>query len=231
MPVFHAGPGQAPPWCEMRQFDIVRLAAGAAPYDFGRAGPREKLIVGEGACTVSAAGRELAAGEGANIDLPAGEQEGGFSILDVAEDATLIRMAGHWGDEVGGSGLFSVEEAADSDRVDPAIRSPTRSGPPSTATSTTATSTGSSSPAAESPSRRGRATRSPQATAWPPAWGTTTTSRSCTSRCGPSTSRPPWRGGGGGGICGTIRMGRRNRGWSGCELGLGRRTRPHWIPK
>lgn len=118
MPLFHAGPGQAPAWCEMRQFDIVRLAAGAAPYDFGRAGPREKLIVGEGACTVSAAGCELAAGEGANIDLPAGEQEGGFSILEVAEDATLIRMAGHWGDEVGGSGLFSVAEAADSDRVD-----------------------------------------------------------------------------------------------------------------
>ncbi len=99
MPVFRAGSGQAPPWCEMRQFDIVRLPAGAARYDFGRAGPREKLIVGEGACTVEVAGREQAAGRGANIDLPAGEEAAGFSILEVAEDATLIRMAGHWGEE------------------------------------------------------------------------------------------------------------------------------------
>ena len=118
MPVFRAGSGQAPPWCEMRQFDIVRLPAGAAPYDFGRSGPRGKLIVGEGACTVAAAGREQAAAAGANIDLPAGEKEAGFSILDVAEDATLIRMAGHWGDEVGGSGLFSVAEVADGERAD-----------------------------------------------------------------------------------------------------------------
>ena len=118
MPVFRAGSGQAPPWCEMRQFDIVRLPAGAARYDFGRSGPREKLIVGEGACTVAAAGREQAAGKGANIDLPAWEEAAGFSILDVAEDTTLIRMAGDWGDEVGGSGLFSLEEVTDGDRVD-----------------------------------------------------------------------------------------------------------------
>ena len=108
MPVFRAGSGQAPPWCEMRQFDIVRLPAGAARYDFGRAGPREKLIVGEGACTVAAAGREQAAVKGANIDLPAGEEVAGFSILEVAEDATLIRMAGHWGEEVGGSGVHGL---------------------------------------------------------------------------------------------------------------------------
>ncbi len=118
MPVFRAGPGQAPAWCEMRQFDIVRLPAGAARYDFGRAGPREKLIVGEGACTISAAGREQAAAAGANIDLPAGKEAAGFSILAVAEDTTLIRMAGEWGDEVGGSGLFSAEEVTDGDRVD-----------------------------------------------------------------------------------------------------------------
>ena len=116
MPVFRAGSGQAPAWCELHRFDVVDLPAGAGRYDFDRAGPREKLIVGEGACTVAVGGREQAAEKGANIDLPEGE--GGFSILEVSEDATLIRMAGDWGDEVGGSGLFSVDEAADSDRTD-----------------------------------------------------------------------------------------------------------------
>ena len=116
MPVFRAGSGQAPAWCELHRFDVVDLPAGAGRYDFDRAGPREKLIVGEGACTVAVGGREQAAEKGANIDLPEGE--GGFSILEVSEDATLIRMAGDWGDEVGGSGLFSVDEAAEGDRED-----------------------------------------------------------------------------------------------------------------
>ena len=116
MPVFRAGSGQAPAWCELHRFDTVDLPAGAGRYDLDRAGPREKLIVGEGACTVAVGGREQAADKGANLDLPEGE--GGFSILEVSEDSTLIRMAGDWGDEVGGSGLFSVDEAADSDRAD-----------------------------------------------------------------------------------------------------------------
>ena len=117
MPVFRAGSGQAPAWCELHRFDIVDLPAGAGRYDFDRAGPREKLIVGEGACTVSVGGRELAAGKRANIDLFEGDGAG-FSILEVSVDATLIRMAGDWGDVVGGSGLFSVEEAAGDDRED-----------------------------------------------------------------------------------------------------------------
>ena len=81
MPVFRAGPGQAPAWCEMRQFNIVRLPAGAARYDLGRAGPREKLIVGEGACTVSAAGREHVAAAGANIDCRPGKAGSASSTL------------------------------------------------------------------------------------------------------------------------------------------------------
>ena len=109
MPVFRAGSGQAPAWCELHRFDIVDLPAGAGRYDFDRSSKREKLIVGEGACTVAAGGREQAAEKGANIDLPEGEGEAGFSILEISADATLIRMAGDWGDEVGGSGLFSVE--------------------------------------------------------------------------------------------------------------------------
>ena len=218
MPVFRAGPGQAPAWCEMRQFDIVRLPAGGARYDFGRAGPREKLIVGEGACTIAAAGREQAAAAGANIDLPAGE--GGFSILDVSEDATLIRMAGNWGRRgrrlravLGGGGRRRRARGSGRPRplreTDPLrlplprlrrVLDPLRG-----------------------QGRRGHgggsATKSPQATAWPPAWATTTTSRSCMNRCAPSTSRPPWRGRGGGGTCGTTRTGRRSRGGSGCDGG------------
>ena len=41
---------------------------------------------------------------------------------------------------------------------------------------------------------KGRGTRYRRATAWPPGWGITTTSRSRTNRCGPSIPRPPWKG-------------------------------------
>ena len=218
MPVFRAGSGQAPPWCEMRQFDIVRLPAGAARYDFGRAGPREKLIVGEGACTVGR-GRPRAGRRQGSQHRPAGRGRGGRLQHPRGRRGHHPdphgRPLGRRGRRLravlgGGGGRRRARRPGRSP-------SPTRSGPASTATSTTATSTGSSSPAAASPSRRGRATRSPQATAWPPAWATTTTSRSCTNRCGRLLRDHHGGGEAARAICGTIRTGRRSRRGSGCE--------------
>ena len=217
MPVFRAGRGQAPAWCEMRQFDIVRLPAGAARYDFGRAGPREKLIVGEGACTVSAAGREQAAAAGANIDLPAGEE---------SRVQHPRRRRGRHPDPHGrplgrrGRRLRAVLGGGGGRRRPrrPGRPRPLREADPLRLPLPRLRRVLDPLRVAGAwPSRRGSATRSPQATAWPPAWATTTTSRWSTNRCGPSTSRLRWKGKGGGAICGTTRTGRRSRGWSGCE--------------
>ena len=102
MPVFRSGKGLAPDWCELEYFDIVRLKAGEA-HVFERIGEKEKLIVGEGKCRISMGNQVIDAEQGANLDLSAsGEQFKAEAI----ENSTLIRMAGRWGDEVGGSGIF-----------------------------------------------------------------------------------------------------------------------------
>ena len=117
MPVFRSGPDQAPAWCELRFFDIVRLAPGQT-HHFARVAPREKLIVGRGACRVRIGATEHEAPERTDLDLPT--PDGAFEVVAVAEPTTLIRMAGTWGEDLGGAGVFGVRPSEDPrDRGDP----------------------------------------------------------------------------------------------------------------
>lgn len=108
MPVFKSGKGLAPAWCELEYFDIVRLSSGES-HAFERIGAKEKLIVGVGVCRLLANGCEHRLEKGGMVDLVS--PGGSFKVVEVIEPATLIRMAGRWGDEVGGSGLFPVWNA------------------------------------------------------------------------------------------------------------------------
>jgi mannose-6-phosphate isomerase-like protein (cupin superfamily) len=108
VPVFKSGKGLAPEWCELEYFEIVELPAGVS-HTFERLGRKEKLIVGEGQCRVAFAGRTITADEGANLDLS--RADGPFKVLEVFSGTTLIRMCGRWGDETGGSGIFTMEES------------------------------------------------------------------------------------------------------------------------
>jgi len=116
MPVFRSGKGLAPEWCEMECFDITELVPGDR-HAFERVGKKEKLIVAKGRCRVAFGDQLVEAQGGANLSLTPGAH---FEVLDVLEDATLVRMCGRWGDEVGGSGIFWVEKAQSSgDSGDP----------------------------------------------------------------------------------------------------------------
>jgi len=108
MPVFKSGKGLAPAWCELEYFDIVRLSPGES-HAFERVGAKEKLIVGAGVCRLLANGCEHRLEKGGMVDLVS--PGGSFKVVEVIEPATLIRMTGRWGDEVGGSGLFPVWNA------------------------------------------------------------------------------------------------------------------------
>ena len=108
MPVFGSGKGQAPAWCELECFDIVRLIPGET-HTFERMGRNEKLIVGSGACRVSVGGDVVDAPEGANLDVTT--PDGQFDVVAVSQPVTLIRMNGRWGDETGGSGIFTAQTA------------------------------------------------------------------------------------------------------------------------
>lgn len=117
MPVFKSGRGLAPPWCEMEYFEIVDLSRGDT-HVFERVGGKEKLIVGKGKCQVDFEGQSVVAHQGANLDLVA--PDGQFRVLEVFSDTTLIRMCGRWGQETGGSGIFTVTSSDTlGDRGDP----------------------------------------------------------------------------------------------------------------
>jgi mannose-6-phosphate isomerase-like protein (cupin superfamily) len=116
MPVFRSG-DVAPPWCELTFFEIVEIPAGTR-HHFPRREAKEKLIVGRGDCRVTIAGEEQGGETGSQFDLT--QPEADFTVTADAQPVTAIRMCGHWGDETGGSGLFSVAERADpADRGDP----------------------------------------------------------------------------------------------------------------
>ncbi len=117
MPVFRSG-DVLPDWCELKFFDIVNLRPGDV-HRFERKGPKEKLIVGEGRCLLSVLDKKIDAEERTNIDL--GSDDGVFEVVEVYEPTTFIRMAGVWQDDVGGSGLFSVDTVTNpKEKGDPA---------------------------------------------------------------------------------------------------------------
>ena len=124
MPVFRSGKGLAPEWCELEYFDIVRLKAGES-HVFERMGQKEKLIVGEGKCRISAGEQAIDAEKGANLDLSA---PGNQFRAEALEDTTLIRMCGRWGDEVGGSGIFAAWKMDDPHDTGDPVSYPKQSG-------------------------------------------------------------------------------------------------------
>lgn len=105
MPVFRSGREQVPAWCELEYFDIISLKPGET-HSFRRVGKKEKLIVGTGKCRITSTGTSVSAETRTNIDLIT--EDGHLKVHEVVQDTILIRMCGRWGNETGGSGLFSV---------------------------------------------------------------------------------------------------------------------------
>ena len=116
MPIFTSA-GPIPEWCELRGFDIVDLEPGQT-HRYERLAPKEKLIVGQGACRVRVGAGEHDAPAGAQFDLTNDHEP--FAVVEVREPATMIRMAGTWGDDLGGAGIFGVRVSDEPhDRGDP----------------------------------------------------------------------------------------------------------------
>lgn len=105
MPIFKSGEGFAPSWCDLEYFEILRLGVGAA-CEFTRRGGKERLIVGRGACALRANGKDRTLREGDVVDLPHDARD--IRISDVTEEAVLVRVSGHWGDETGSCGVFTL---------------------------------------------------------------------------------------------------------------------------
>ncbi|MGH2533018.1 MAG: cupin domain-containing protein [Thermomicrobiales bacterium] len=109
MPVINVADQTFPAWCELESFEIVTLTAGGA-HTFDRRGQREKLIVARGHCRlVSPHDQSLAERAIVDLDQPSPR----FEIRDAVPGTVLVRMAGCWGEETGGAGLFGVARADD----------------------------------------------------------------------------------------------------------------------
>jgi mannose-6-phosphate isomerase-like protein (cupin superfamily) len=107
----------APAWCEMTFFEIVTLPRGAH-HRFARRAPKEKLIVCQGRALIAIDGSEVDATAGRNLDLPSGAE--GFDVREIHEEIVAVRLCGDWGEETGGSGLFTVASSdSPADRGDP----------------------------------------------------------------------------------------------------------------
>jgi mannose-6-phosphate isomerase-like protein (cupin superfamily) len=117
MPLVNSKTGMLPEWCELKDYAIVTLPTGSE-HTFPAHGRKQKLIVAAGSCQIDYDGHTVSANKGTNLDLVAGT--GRFQVRAVLTDTILIFMAGDWGDETGGSGLFRVQKStAPADRGDP----------------------------------------------------------------------------------------------------------------
>src|SRR5687768_1156332 len=122
MPILRENAGQIPAWCEMTHFEIVHLSPGQQ-HSFVRRGMQEKLIIGEGECQIDYNGTSVLAERGTNLDLASAgghTQKAQFEVSGVLSASILIRMCGDWGEQRGGSGLFSVAKSEQpQDKGDP----------------------------------------------------------------------------------------------------------------
>lgn len=108
MPVFRSGRGNAPPWCEMTDFEILTLHADES-VALRRFGEKEKLFICEGSCRVLRGGEKVLAGSGEILSLDS--PDGRFHVWTDKESATLVRVGGHWGEQIGGAGVFTLKQS------------------------------------------------------------------------------------------------------------------------
>lgn len=104
MPVFDATT-TPPRWCELEFFESVHIDAGS-DATFAEPTRRQMLVfnAGEGEVTVSGETTPITRG----LAIPA--NAGTKVQIAASEDIEVVRIAGRWGDDIGGAGLFGVWE-------------------------------------------------------------------------------------------------------------------------
>jgi mannose-6-phosphate isomerase-like protein (cupin superfamily) len=102
MPIFREA--ETPPtWCELEAFDIVAALPGEAVAQRRRAG-KERLVVTTGNLQLRLPGASLVLRDGQFFDIV----DDGWEVRPGARGATFVRLSGHWGDELGGCGVFTA---------------------------------------------------------------------------------------------------------------------------
>jgi mannose-6-phosphate isomerase-like protein (cupin superfamily) len=113
--VFHSG--EAPPhWCELSAFYIHELGIDELIACSPEKG-RERLLVTNGTCQIKVNGSSQVLKEAQFLDIPTGKA---YAIVGKSEGAQAVRLIGHWKYELGGCGVFRVQNSPDwTNRGDP----------------------------------------------------------------------------------------------------------------
>ncbi|MDB5370067.1 MAG: hypothetical protein JWP20_1625 [Roseomonas sp.] len=115
MTVFRSGT-TPPAWCELDDFEIITLGLGET-LRRGPSGRRERLIGTAGTCQIQRGGGSLLLKEAQFLDLnPA---DGEWSVTGATGPSQLVWLAGHWGDEIAGCGVFRVTRSDAPNNGDP----------------------------------------------------------------------------------------------------------------
>lgn len=109
MPLIHSDDLHFPSWCQLQTFEIMTLEADF-PVKIQSEGPREKLLLSAGKCQITRSGKrsQLLPGESLDIDLA----DDSVHIKSLNDLSLLVRMRGTWRDDLGGSGIFNVDNSA-----------------------------------------------------------------------------------------------------------------------
>jgi mannose-6-phosphate isomerase-like protein (cupin superfamily) len=102
--------GETPPqWCELTAFSIRDLGIDetvACSSDKGR----QRLLVTNGTCQIQFDGGSQVLKEAQFLDIPAGKA---CEIVGKSEGAQAVQLIGHWKDDLGGCGVFRVQNSPD----------------------------------------------------------------------------------------------------------------------
>jgi mannose-6-phosphate isomerase-like protein (cupin superfamily) len=95
----------APAWCELRDFEMLDLADGQA-VEQQRKHPAERLLVTSGTTQVMLPGRSVVLKERQFLDIGDADR---WTLIGRSSPARLARLSGRWGADLGGCGIFTVE--------------------------------------------------------------------------------------------------------------------------
>ena len=105
-----------PAWCELSGFEIVAVE-GTGRISRRRKGERERILVTASAVQLGFRERSQVLSEKQFLDLPDGVDD--YWLVAVRAGASVIRLLGNWGEELGGCGTFTARnEEKPSDRGD-----------------------------------------------------------------------------------------------------------------
>ena len=109
MPVFKSGKGGAPAWCEMEDFEFIRLADGES-RKLTRRAKKEQLLICRGRVVITADTIECMLSQDGKLDLKASLPKT-LTVKSVEGDVLVFRAMGRW-ESVNCSGTFTARTAA-----------------------------------------------------------------------------------------------------------------------